>query len=163
VSANHPKKHQTTRDVGRLGGTAALDEPRQGAAVALEIFTHAVQPFDLRRSDQPLRGESGFTRAIAHQPLHRVVAGTRSGELASCERPHCVEHVVQRTRRHHRGLGSQKKAFVHQTGLARSASSYQPGAPSRPARTAAAASIGNSPGSAPKWRKARCSSGSSRW
>ena len=40
-----------------------------------------------------------------------------------------------------------------------SASWYPAGADSRPARAAAAASIGNRPGSAPKRRKASCSSG----
>ena len=56
------KKNKPPRDVGCFGGAAALDEPRQGAAVALEIVTHAIQPFDLRRSDQPLRSEGGFAR-----------------------------------------------------------------------------------------------------
>ena len=60
VPPDQPEVHQPPRDVGRFGGTAALDEPRQRAAVALEIVTHAIQPFDLRRSDQPLRGEGGF-------------------------------------------------------------------------------------------------------
>ena len=83
MPADQPIEHQPPRDVGRFGGTAALDEPCQGAAVALEIVTHAIQPFGLRRSDQPLRGEDGFARAIARQSLQGVVALARGGELSA--------------------------------------------------------------------------------
>ena len=51
LSPDHPEPHQSPRNLGRLGRTAAFDEPRQDAAVALEILTHAIQPFDLRRAD----------------------------------------------------------------------------------------------------------------
>ena len=97
---DQPEVHQPPRDVGRFGGTAALDEPRQRAAVALEIVTHAIQPFGLRGSDQPLRGEGGFGGAIARQPLQGVVALARRGELERRVRPHGFEHLVQRTSRH---------------------------------------------------------------
>ena len=77
VPPDHPEVHQPPRDVGRFGGTTALDEPRQRAAVALEIITHAIQPFGLRGTDQPLRGEGGFVGAVARQPLQGVVALAR--------------------------------------------------------------------------------------
>jgi len=77
---DHPKKHQTTGDTGGFSGTAALDEPDQGAAVALEIFAHAIQPVDLRGFDQPLRGESSFTRGVATSPS---IASSRSPDAVS--------------------------------------------------------------------------------
>ena len=51
---NQPEVLQTPDDVGRFGDPAALDEPSHRAAVILEIVAHAVQPFGLRKSDQPL-------------------------------------------------------------------------------------------------------------
>ena len=62
VPADHPEVLQPPRDVGRFGWPAALDEPRQRAAVALEIVAHAIQPFGLRRAEQPLRGERRLRR-----------------------------------------------------------------------------------------------------
>jgi hypothetical protein len=55
---------------------------------------HAIQPFDLCRSNQPLRGEGACSSAIAHQPLHGVVALTRLGELEGRICPHGFEHLV---------------------------------------------------------------------
>ena len=100
VPPDHPEVHQPPRDVGRFGGTAALDEPRQRAAIVLEIVTHAIQPFGLRRTDQPLRGEGGFAGAIARQPRQCVVALARRGELERRVRAHGFEHLVQRASRH---------------------------------------------------------------
>src|SRR5207237_239744 len=115
VAADEPEKHQLPRDLGRFRGTVALDEPSQAGAVALKIFTYAIQPFDLRRSNQPLPGEDGFRRAIADQPLQRLVTLARSDELERPVRTHGLEHVVQRTRRNYRGVGSQQKTLVDQT------------------------------------------------
>ena len=156
---NQPKVHQPPRDVGRFGGTAALDEPRQRAAVILEIVTHAIQPFGLRRSDQPLRREGGFTRcnsapappgrrrarptqraAVPRMPARFRASGTADEPPLSCrlaEEGSCQSGRPPRRARRRSG----------------------PMKPHRPARTAAAASIGKRPGSAPKRRKARCSSG----
>ena len=83
---NQPEELQPPRDVGRFSGTSALDEPRQGTAVALEIVAHAIQPFGLRRADQLLRREGGFAGAIARQSLQCIVALARRSELESRER-----------------------------------------------------------------------------
>ena len=97
MPADAPEEEQTPRDVGCFGGAVAIDEPGQCAAVALEIVTHAIQPLALRRADQPLRGQGGFRGAIAHQPLHGVVALARRGELERRVRTYGFEHLVQRT------------------------------------------------------------------
>ena len=117
MSADHPEPDQPPRDVDRLGRTATLDEPRQGTAVALEIFAHAVQPFDLRGSDQPRRGERGFLGWDTRTSPSR--ASSRSPEAASsraARRTDGFEHLVQRTRRYRGGLGSCEKALVDQAG-----------------------------------------------
>ena len=84
---DQPEVLQPPRDVGRFSRTTALDEPRKSAAVALEIFAHAIQPFGLRRADQPLRSEGGFADAIARQSFQGIVALARSSELESRESP----------------------------------------------------------------------------
>ena len=114
---DQPEVLQAPRDVGGFAGTAAFDEPRQGGAVALEIVTHAIQPFDLGRPHQPLRGAGGFADAIACQPLQRVVPLTRRGELESRVGSYGFEHLVERTSGH-RGLGSQQEALVDQAAAA---------------------------------------------
>lgn len=113
---NDPEEHQWPRDVRCLYGTVVLDERRERATVTVEIFTHPVQPFDLRRSNQPLRRKRSFTRAIAHQPLERIIALTRCGEFKRRVRAHRFQHVVQRAGRHDRGLRSQEKALLDQAG-----------------------------------------------
>ncbi len=100
VPPNQPEVLQTPDDVGRFGGTSALDEPPQRAAVVLEIVAHAVQPFGLRKSDQPLGGTSSVTGAIARQRLQGVVALAGRRELECRVRPHGFEHLVQWTSRH---------------------------------------------------------------
>ena len=61
MATNVPEKPQPQRDVDRFGGTVVIDEPRQGTAVALKNFPHAIEPFNLRGSDQPLSGQGGFS------------------------------------------------------------------------------------------------------
>ena len=94
MPSDQPKQHQRPRNVGRFSRTALLDEPRQRAAVILEIVTHAIQPFTLRWPDQPLRGEGGFAGAIVRQALQCVVALARRGELERRKCPHGLEHLV---------------------------------------------------------------------
>ena len=57
-----------------------VDEPGQSAAVALEIFAHPIQPFNLRRSDQPLRSERRLPRQNRTSPSK---ASSRSPEASS--------------------------------------------------------------------------------
>src|SRR4029453_4293094 len=89
-----PKDRQPRRDVGRFDSATALDQPAQRGGVTLEISTHTIQPFNLRRSDQPLRGERGLTEAIAHQSVTCIVALTGGSKLERGERPHRFEHLV---------------------------------------------------------------------
>ena len=98
MSSHQPEGHQPRPDLGCLGWAGMVDQPCERATVALEIVTHAIQPFDLRRSDQPVQRQGCFTHAIAHQPLDGVVALTGGGELERGVRPHGFEHLVQRTR-----------------------------------------------------------------
>ena len=51
---NQPEVLQPPRDRGHFARASALDEPRQYAPVILEIITHAIQPFALRRPHQSL-------------------------------------------------------------------------------------------------------------
>ena len=85
-------------------------------AVALEIVVHALQPFDLRRSDQPFGRQDGFaTRSSARAPpAHRRARPPRRAAERRV-RAHRFEHLVQRTRRHG-GLGAQQQASVDQAG-----------------------------------------------
>jgi len=115
MPTDDPEVEQAPRDVGRFGETVTFEEPRQGGPVALEIFTHSVQPCDLVTPNQPLGGQGGFVGAIPDQPLKGVVALARSRELASGVYAHGIEHVVQRTRRHSQGFGPQKQALLYQT------------------------------------------------
>ena len=71
-----------------------FDEPGHGSAVAFELVTDAIQPFDLRKSDHPLGGEGCLTCAIARQSLHRLVTLTGRCELEGRVCPHCFEHFV---------------------------------------------------------------------
>jgi hypothetical protein len=105
VPPDHPKVHQPPCDVGRFGWPALLDEPRQGATVAVEIVTHAIQPFGLRRTEQPLRSEGGFAGAVARQSCQCIVALAGLDELESRVSAHGFEHLEQRTSRHW-GFGS---------------------------------------------------------
>ena len=115
IPPDQPKPHQAPRDMGRFGWTAARNEPRQCAAIVLEIVMHAIQPSDLRWTNQPVRDERGFTGAVTHQSLHGSVLLTGRGELEGRIGPHGFEHLVQRARGH-RGRGSQQEAFVDQPG-----------------------------------------------
>src|SRR5215813_4014828 len=114
MAANVPEEPQTYRNVSRFSETVMFDEPRQGAAVALEIVTHAIQPFNLRGADQRLSGLARFSGAKAHQALQGVVDFVCSGELEGRVRTYRFQHVVQRTSRH-RGLGSHQETLVDQT------------------------------------------------
>jgi hypothetical protein len=100
MTPDHPEKMQSPSDVGRFGWTTALNEPGQGTAMALEIVTHAIQPFGLCVSDQPFGGERGFAGAVARQPLQCVVTLACRCELERRIRPDGFEHLVQRARRH---------------------------------------------------------------
>ena len=100
MPANHPKPQQRPRDIRRCGGPPALDQRRESGPIAFEILARAIQPLDLRRSDQTLRGERGLVRGIAHEPLEGIVALARRRELERRVRPHGLEHVVRRTRLH---------------------------------------------------------------
>ena len=113
MPADGPEEEQAPGDVAGFGRAVAIDEPRQRGAIALEILTHAIQPFDLRRSDQAVRRQGGFGHAIARQPLQGVVAFTRGGELERRVRPHGFEHLVQRASRDC-ALGSQQQALIDQ-------------------------------------------------
>ena len=93
VPANQPKEHQMPCNVGRFGGSVVFDEPRQHDAVALEIVTHAIEPFHLRGAHHAFHRTCGFTRAVARQPLHRVVA-LIGRKLEGRIRPHCFQHPV---------------------------------------------------------------------
>jgi hypothetical protein len=68
--------------------------PGQRGAVALEIVTHAIQPFALITADQPFRNQRRLRSAIAHEPLHGVVALARRGEFEKGIRAHGFEHAV---------------------------------------------------------------------
>ena len=95
----------------------AIDEPRQGGAVALEIVTHAIQPFALRRADQPLRGERRLRRC--NSATSPSMASSRSPAAVSSRAAYArtvSSMLVQRTRRHCRGLGSQQETLVDQAG-----------------------------------------------
>ena len=145
MAPDYPEPQESPRDVGSFRQTAALDEPRQDDTVTLEIFTHANQPFDLCRTNQPLHGERHFAGAVARQSPQCVIALTRRREFESRVRTHRVEHPIQghvaatpesdRTRRllSIRPPTTRSAAPASQT-------------PSRPARTASAASIGKRPG-----------------
>ena len=67
-------------------------QPRQHDAIALEIVTHAVEPFDLRGAHRPFHRTCGFTRAVARQSLERVFALAGCRELESRVRPHGFQH-----------------------------------------------------------------------
>ena len=58
MATNNPEEQQPQCDVNRFGGTVVVDDPRQGTAVAFEIFTHAIQPLNLRWSNQLLRSRA---------------------------------------------------------------------------------------------------------
>jgi hypothetical protein len=73
MATDHPEPHQVPRYLGRFSCTAAFDEPRQCAAIVLEIVTHAIQPFGLSGSNQPVGGEGRFSDAIASEPFECVV------------------------------------------------------------------------------------------
>ena len=91
---------------------------RQRAAVALEIVSHAIEPFRLLRPDKPAPGKGRFTGAVAHHTGERFVPLARGRELERRERSNGFEHLVERTARHRR-LGPQKEALVHQAGRRR--------------------------------------------
>ena len=95
MATDHPEPHQVPRYLGRFSCTAAFDEPRQCAAIVLEIVTHAIQPFGLSGSDQPVGGEGRFSDAIASEPFECVVALARRGELEAGVRPHGFEHLEE--------------------------------------------------------------------
>ncbi len=116
MPADEPEEHQGPRDVACFRRAVVVDQPCHGAAVALQIFAHAIQPCDLFGSDQPFRGERGFDGAIVRQPLHGVVAFARGNELDGGVRPNGFQHLIQGTRRHDRRLGSMEKALVDQAG-----------------------------------------------
>ena len=88
-----PEEEQAPRDVGCFGRAIAIEEPSQCAAVALEIVTHAIQPCPLLRADQSLCRQGRFHGAIAHQPLHGVIALACRGEFQRCVCPHGFEHL----------------------------------------------------------------------
>ena len=77
IPPNQPEELQAPRDVGRFGGTAALDEPPQGAAIILEIVTHAIQPFGLRKSTNPA-ARSKSCRGAAASNISRLSRSIRS-------------------------------------------------------------------------------------
>jgi hypothetical protein len=96
IPSNQPKVLQPPGNDGRFGGSPALDEPPQRAAVIVEIITHAIQPVSLRRSHQPLSRKGAFAGAIARQRLQGVVALARRSELECRVRPtHLITYVGQ--------------------------------------------------------------------
>ena len=111
-------------------------------------------------SGQAARREGCFSGAIARQPRQCVFALSGGAELESRESPHRFQHLIQGPRRHG-ALGAHQEALVDQPGRRAQCGSIATGGPSRPASTAAAASIGKRPGSAPRRRNTRCSSGGS--
>ena len=119
VAPDHPEPQQPPRDVGRFAGTAALDEPRQRGAIALEILAHAIQPFDLGWSGQPFRGERCFAgRNSAPAPPS---ASSRSPAAASSRAAYArtVSSIRYSGRVGHGGLGTEQQALVDQRATAR--------------------------------------------
>ncbi len=105
------------------------------------------------RSDQPLRGTGGFTGPVARQPLQCVVALDPTRSVRAPRRP-------ERFRASGTADESPPRSPLAAGGSCRSGwpprrapRRFQPMAASRPARTAAAASIGKRPGSAPRRRE----------
>ncbi len=89
----------------------------------------------------------------------RIVALTRRRELERREGPHGFEHLVQRTSRHRASRLAAGGSCRSGSAASRSHVADPAAEPSPPARTAAAASIGKRPGSAPRRRNTRCSFG----
>src|SRR5262245_14210896 len=81
MATNVPEEPQAHRNVSRFSETIMFDEPRQGTAVALEVVTHAIQPFNLRGADQRLSRLGASSGPKAPQPPQGVVDFVCSGEL----------------------------------------------------------------------------------
>jgi hypothetical protein len=65
-----------------------IREPGQCATVVLEVVTHAIQPVDLCRADQPVGGQTGPQRCC--NPLEGVVALARRRQHARSSHGHMV-------------------------------------------------------------------------
>jgi hypothetical protein len=115
VASDQPEVFQRQRNVCRFVAPAAFDEPRHRDAIVLEIVADAIQPFDLRRTDQPVARQISLGRAIARQSLHRVFTFTALNELEGRIRPHGFEHSVQGASGHG-ARRPQQEAFVHDSG-----------------------------------------------
>ena len=70
---DHPEVPQRQRNTRCFRRSAAFDQPRHRGAVVIKIVPHSIEPLALRGSDQPVGRESSLARAIARQPVQRLV------------------------------------------------------------------------------------------
>ena len=97
--ANEPEEQQPPGNRACVRCALVLEQPRQDDPVVFEIALESIQPFALRRSNQPVRRTGCLIAAIPDEPFHRIVAFHCGIEFDGCVGAHGLEHLIERTRR----------------------------------------------------------------